>query len=105
MAPTYATLTVGYLTEILNYRISEQFDSNIADNIRSKSKKIPKWLFHHYEGKPHAYRTILYIVKRPGLWHTVYNGRESNEYFLSRYIVFVLITMEILYLLIFNTNW
>ncbi|XP_062612905.1 uncharacterized protein LOC134274656 [Saccostrea cucullata] len=39
MAPTYATLTLGYLEEILYEKISDRFDSTTAINIKQKWKR------------------------------------------------------------------
>ena len=40
MAPTYATLTLGYLEEILYSKINEQFNSTTADNIKTTWKRF-----------------------------------------------------------------
>ena len=40
MAPTYATLTLGYLEEILYSKINEQFNSTTADNTKTTWKRF-----------------------------------------------------------------
>ena len=84
MAPTYATLTLGYLEDMLYHRISEKLGEDYHEFIKMNWKRCLDDCFIIWSRKRIQLKYCLYHFKysRPG--YKVYHGKKFFSSTLSR---------------------